>query len=144
MFIFLLYNIVKLGIYQNHSEPDHSIPCCYTLGQDNLDSLLRHFLVYSQGNRKPHALRSGWCCWSAVMGRRRAPGGGSLGRVLIRHQTQRSRSHRHADSWVRKSALSISFPSRSESLHTTKVGPGLAPEQDFKADPSQDAGRRES
>ncbi|KAG3271234.1 large 60S subunit nuclear export GTPase 1 [Ictidomys tridecemlineatus] len=34
------------------------------------------------------------------MGRRRALGNGSLGRALIRHQTQKSRSHRHPDSWT--------------------------------------------
>lgn len=34
------------------------------------------------------------------MGRRKAPGSGSLGRALIRQQTQRSRGHRHTDAWV--------------------------------------------
>ncbi|XP_062955489.1 large subunit GTPase 1 homolog [Cynocephalus volans] len=43
------------------------------------------------------------------MGRRRAPGGGSLGRALIRHQTQRSRSHRHADSWLHTSELNDGY-----------------------------------
>lgn len=43
------------------------------------------------------------------MGRRRAPGGGSLGRVLIRHQTQRSRSHRHTDSWLHTSELNDGY-----------------------------------
>lgn len=39
------------------------------------------------------------------MGRRRAPSAGSLGRILLRHQTQRSRSHRHPDSWLHTSEL---------------------------------------
>ncbi|XP_051047240.1 large subunit GTPase 1 homolog [Phodopus roborovskii] len=43
------------------------------------------------------------------MGRRRAPGSGSLGRVLIRHQTQRSRSHRHTDSWLHTSELNDGY-----------------------------------
>uniref|UniRef100_A0A8C6MRC0 Large subunit GTPase 1 homolog n=1 Tax=Mus spicilegus TaxID=10103 RepID=A0A8C6MRC0_MUSSI len=43
------------------------------------------------------------------MGRRRAPGGGSLGRVLIRQQTQRSRSHRHTDSWLHTSELNDGY-----------------------------------
>ncbi|XP_008060119.1 large subunit GTPase 1 homolog [Carlito syrichta] len=43
------------------------------------------------------------------MGRRRAPGGGSLGRALIRHQTQRSRSHRHTDSWLHTSELNDGY-----------------------------------
>ncbi|XP_037693892.1 large subunit GTPase 1 homolog [Choloepus didactylus] len=43
------------------------------------------------------------------MGRRRAPGGGSLGRALIRHQAQRSRSHRHTDSWLHTSELNDGY-----------------------------------
>ncbi|XP_052596490.1 large subunit GTPase 1 homolog [Peromyscus californicus insignis] len=43
------------------------------------------------------------------MGRRRAPGSGSLGRVLIRHQTQRSRSQRHTDSWLHTSELNDGY-----------------------------------
>ncbi|XP_021040358.1 large subunit GTPase 1 homolog [Mus caroli] len=43
------------------------------------------------------------------MGRRRAQGGGSLGRVLIRQQTQRSRSHRHTDSWLHTSELNDGY-----------------------------------
>ncbi|XP_055481146.1 large subunit GTPase 1 homolog [Psammomys obesus] len=43
------------------------------------------------------------------MGRRRAPGGGSLGRILIRQQTQRSRSHRHTDSWLHTSELNDGY-----------------------------------
>ncbi|XP_051006778.1 large subunit GTPase 1 homolog [Acomys russatus] len=43
------------------------------------------------------------------MGRRRAPGGGSLGRVLLRHQTQRSRSNRHTDSWLHTSELNDGY-----------------------------------
>ena len=44
------------------------------------------------------------------MGRRRAPEGGTLGRALIRQQVQRSRSHRHTDSWV-KTSFSAFLPS---------------------------------
>lgn len=43
------------------------------------------------------------------MGRRRAQGSGSLGRVLIRHQTQRNRSHRHTDSWLHTSELNDGY-----------------------------------
>ncbi|EAW78037.1 large subunit GTPase 1 homolog (S. cerevisiae), isoform CRA_d [Homo sapiens] len=43
------------------------------------------------------------------MGRRRAPAGGSLGRALMRHQTQRSRSHRHTDSWLHTSELNDGY-----------------------------------
>ncbi|XP_020043031.2 large subunit GTPase 1 homolog [Castor canadensis] len=43
------------------------------------------------------------------MGRRKVPGGGSLGRALIRHQTQRSRSHRHTDSWLHTSELNDGY-----------------------------------
>lgn len=43
------------------------------------------------------------------MGRRRAPGSGSLGRVLIRHQTQRSRGQRHTDSWLHTSELNDGY-----------------------------------
>ncbi|ELW50924.1 Large subunit GTPase 1 like protein [Tupaia chinensis] len=43
------------------------------------------------------------------MGRRRAPGGGTLGRALIRHQAQRSRSHRHTDSWLHTSELNDGY-----------------------------------
>ncbi|KAL2804925.1 large subunit GTPase 1-like protein [Daubentonia madagascariensis] len=43
------------------------------------------------------------------MGRRRAPGGGSLGRALIRHQTQRSRRRRHTDSWLHTSELNDGY-----------------------------------
>uniref|UniRef100_A0A8C2MMQ0 Large subunit GTPase 1 homolog n=1 Tax=Cricetulus griseus TaxID=10029 RepID=A0A8C2MMQ0_CRIGR len=43
------------------------------------------------------------------MGRRKAPGSGSLGRVLIRHQTQRSRSQRHTDSWLHTSELNDGY-----------------------------------
>ncbi|XP_076974034.1 large subunit GTPase 1 homolog isoform X1 [Tamandua tetradactyla] len=43
------------------------------------------------------------------MGRRRTSGGGSLGRALIRHQTQRSRSHRHTDSWLHTSELNDGY-----------------------------------
>ncbi|KAM5335130.1 large subunit GTPase 1 homolog isoform 1-T1 [Glossophaga mutica] len=43
------------------------------------------------------------------MGRRKAPGTGSLGRALIRHQTQRSRSHRHTDSWLHTSELNDGY-----------------------------------
>jgi hypothetical protein len=140
-FTFLLYNIVKLGIYQNHSETSHSIPRCYTSGLDNLGSLLHHFRVHSRRNRKPRVLSSGLCCWCVVMGRRRAPGGGSLGRVLIRQQTQRSRSHRHTDSWVRKSVLSIVFLSCSECLHATKVGARSRAWTGFGSRPQQGAER---
>lgn len=43
------------------------------------------------------------------MGRRRAPGSGSLGRVLLRQQVQRSRSHRHTDSWLHTSELNDGY-----------------------------------
>ncbi|XP_014638558.1 PREDICTED: large subunit GTPase 1 homolog [Ceratotherium simum simum] len=43
------------------------------------------------------------------MGRRKALGAGSLGRALIRHQTQRSRSHRHTDSWLHTSELNDGY-----------------------------------
>ncbi|KAH0506411.1 Large subunit GTPase 1-like protein [Microtus ochrogaster] len=43
------------------------------------------------------------------MGRRRAQGSGSLGRILIRHQTQRNRSHRHTDSWLHTSELNDGY-----------------------------------
>uniref|UniRef100_A0A8C6RYF8 Large subunit GTPase 1 homolog n=1 Tax=Nannospalax galili TaxID=1026970 RepID=A0A8C6RYF8_NANGA len=43
------------------------------------------------------------------MGRRRAPGSGSVGRVLIRHQAQRSRSRRHTDSWLHTSELNDGY-----------------------------------
>ncbi|XP_048202869.1 large subunit GTPase 1 homolog [Perognathus longimembris pacificus] len=43
------------------------------------------------------------------MGRRRAVGSGSLGRALIRHQTQRTRSHRHSDSWLHTSELNDGY-----------------------------------
>ncbi|KAM5291920.1 large subunit GTPase 1 homolog [Ctenodactylus gundi] len=43
------------------------------------------------------------------MGRRRGAGGGSLGRSLLRQQTQRSRSHRHADSWLHTSELNDGY-----------------------------------
>ncbi|XP_004834811.1 large subunit GTPase 1 homolog [Heterocephalus glaber] len=43
------------------------------------------------------------------MGRRKAPGNGSLGRALIRHQTQRSRSHRRTDSWLHTSELNDGY-----------------------------------
>ncbi|XP_045707098.1 large subunit GTPase 1 homolog isoform X1 [Phyllostomus hastatus] len=43
------------------------------------------------------------------MGRKKAPGTGSLGRALIRHQTQRSRSHRHTDSWLHTSELNDGY-----------------------------------
>ncbi|XP_023559930.1 large subunit GTPase 1 homolog isoform X2 [Octodon degus] len=43
------------------------------------------------------------------MGRRKVQASGSLGRALIRHQTQRSRSHRHADSWLHTSELNDGY-----------------------------------
>ncbi|XP_010622364.1 large subunit GTPase 1 homolog [Fukomys damarensis] len=43
------------------------------------------------------------------MGRRRAPGSASLGRALIRHQSQRSRSRRHTDSWLHTSELNDGY-----------------------------------
>ncbi|KAI5281734.1 Large Subunit Gtpase 1-like [Manis pentadactyla] len=43
------------------------------------------------------------------MGRRKATGSGSLGRALIRHQTQRSRSHGHTDSWLHTSELNDGY-----------------------------------
>ncbi|KAF4020867.1 hypothetical protein G4228_012452 [Cervus hanglu yarkandensis] len=43
------------------------------------------------------------------MGRRRAPEGGTLGRTLIRQQVQRSRSHRHTDSWLHTSELNDGY-----------------------------------
>ncbi|XP_066203267.1 large subunit GTPase 1 homolog isoform X2 [Saccopteryx leptura] len=43
------------------------------------------------------------------MGRRKASGAGSLGRALIRHQAQRSRSHRHTDSWLHTSELNDGY-----------------------------------
>ncbi|XP_036299866.1 large subunit GTPase 1 homolog isoform X5 [Pipistrellus kuhlii] len=43
------------------------------------------------------------------MGRRKAPGSGSLGRALIRHQTQGSRRHRHTDSWLHTSELNDGY-----------------------------------
>ncbi|XP_005383243.2 PREDICTED: large subunit GTPase 1 homolog [Chinchilla lanigera] len=43
------------------------------------------------------------------MGRRKVRGSGSLGRALIRHQTQRSRGHRHTDSWLHTSDLSDGY-----------------------------------
>uniref|UniRef100_A0A8D2B1Q5 Large subunit GTPase 1 homolog n=1 Tax=Sciurus vulgaris TaxID=55149 RepID=A0A8D2B1Q5_SCIVU len=43
------------------------------------------------------------------MGRRKTLGSGSLGRALIRHQTQRSRSHRHTDSWLHTSELNDGY-----------------------------------
>uniref|UniRef100_H0WMU6 Large subunit GTPase 1 homolog n=1 Tax=Otolemur garnettii TaxID=30611 RepID=H0WMU6_OTOGA len=43
------------------------------------------------------------------MGRRRTLGGGSLGRTLIRHQTQRSSRHRHTDSWLHTSELNDGY-----------------------------------
>ncbi|XP_004479692.1 large subunit GTPase 1 homolog isoform X2 [Dasypus novemcinctus] len=43
------------------------------------------------------------------MGRRRVPGGGSLGRALIRHQTQGSRRYRHTDSWLHTRELNDGY-----------------------------------
>ncbi|XP_037381206.1 large subunit GTPase 1 homolog [Talpa occidentalis] len=43
------------------------------------------------------------------MGRKRAPGTVSLGRALLRQQTQRSRSHRHTDSWLHTSELNDGY-----------------------------------
>ncbi|XP_025732227.1 large subunit GTPase 1 homolog isoform X1 [Callorhinus ursinus] len=43
------------------------------------------------------------------MGRRRAPGPGTLGRALIRQKTQRSRNHRHGDSWLHTSELNDGY-----------------------------------
>ncbi|KAM6159701.1 large subunit GTPase 1 homolog [Erethizon dorsatum] len=43
------------------------------------------------------------------MGRRKVQGSGSLGRALIRHRTQRSRSHRHTDSWLHTSELNDGY-----------------------------------
>ncbi|XP_066890358.1 large subunit GTPase 1 homolog [Kogia breviceps] len=43
------------------------------------------------------------------MGRRRAPEAGTLGRALIRQQAQRSRSHRHTDSWLHTSELNDGY-----------------------------------
>ncbi|KAM5154233.1 large subunit GTPase 1 homolog [Callospermophilus lateralis] len=43
------------------------------------------------------------------MGRKRALGNGSLGRALIRHQTQKSRSHRHPDPWLHTSELNDGY-----------------------------------
>ncbi|KAM9696916.1 large subunit GTPase 1 homolog [Dama dama] len=43
------------------------------------------------------------------MGRRRVPEGGTLGRTLIRQQVQRSRSHRHTDSWLHTSELNDGY-----------------------------------
>ncbi|XP_064435193.1 large subunit GTPase 1 homolog isoform X2 [Mirounga angustirostris] len=43
------------------------------------------------------------------MGRRRAPGPGALGRALIRQNTQRSRNHRHSDSWLHTSELNDGY-----------------------------------
>ncbi|XP_014588312.3 large subunit GTPase 1 homolog [Equus caballus] len=43
------------------------------------------------------------------MGRRRVPGAGSLGRALIRHQTQRCRNQRYADSWLHTSELNDGY-----------------------------------
>ncbi|XP_014307679.1 large subunit GTPase 1 homolog isoform X4 [Myotis lucifugus] len=43
------------------------------------------------------------------MGRRKASGSGSLGRALIRHQTQRSRGHRHTDAWLHTSELNDGY-----------------------------------
>ncbi|XP_067594567.1 large subunit GTPase 1 homolog [Pseudorca crassidens] len=43
------------------------------------------------------------------MGRRRAPEAGTLGRALIRQQVQRSRSHRHTDSWLHTSELNDGY-----------------------------------
>ncbi|KAM4888820.1 large subunit GTPase 1 homolog [Thomomys bottae] len=43
------------------------------------------------------------------MGRRRVSGSGSLGRALIRHQTQRTRSHRLSDSWLHTSELNDGY-----------------------------------
>ncbi|XP_059543422.1 large subunit GTPase 1 homolog isoform X2 [Myotis daubentonii] len=43
------------------------------------------------------------------MGRRKAPGSGSLGRALIRQQTQRSRGHRHTDAWLHTSELNDGY-----------------------------------
>ncbi|XP_008703364.1 large subunit GTPase 1 homolog [Ursus maritimus] len=43
------------------------------------------------------------------MGRRRAPGPGTLGRTLIRQKTQRSRNHRHSDSWLHTSELNDGY-----------------------------------
>ncbi|XP_035970292.2 large subunit GTPase 1 homolog [Halichoerus grypus] len=43
------------------------------------------------------------------MGRRRAPGRGTLGRALIRQNTQRSRNHRHSDSWLHTSELNDGY-----------------------------------
>nr|XP_045007009.1 large subunit GTPase 1 homolog [Jaculus jaculus] len=43
------------------------------------------------------------------MGRRKAQGGGSLGRVLIRHQTQRNRGHRPTDAWLHTSDLNDGY-----------------------------------
>ncbi|XP_066097166.1 large subunit GTPase 1 homolog [Saccopteryx bilineata] len=43
------------------------------------------------------------------MGRRKVSGAGSLGRALIRHQAQRSRSHRHTDSWLHTSELNDGY-----------------------------------
>ncbi|XP_036205492.1 large subunit GTPase 1 homolog isoform X3 [Myotis myotis] len=43
------------------------------------------------------------------MGRRKASGSGSLGRALIRQQTQRSRGHRHTDAWLHTSELNDGY-----------------------------------
>lgn len=81
----------------------------------------RHFRGSNCESRKLHA-RSGEASPSGrvAMGRRRAPAGGSLGRALMRHQTQRSRSLRHTDSWVRQTMSS--FLSFLSSLSAAKFG----------------------
>lgn len=57
------------------------------------------------------------------MGRRRAPGPETLGRTLIRQKTQRSRNHRHSDSWVKQSLPCFSaFLCSYESLNAAKPG----------------------
>ncbi|XP_017728961.1 PREDICTED: large subunit GTPase 1 homolog [Rhinopithecus bieti] len=70
----------------------------------------RHFRGSSCESRKLHA-RSGeaWSGGRVAMGRRRAPAGGSLGRALMRHQTQRSRNRRHTDSWLHTSDLTDGY-----------------------------------
>ncbi|KAG8515845.1 LOW QUALITY PROTEIN: Large subunit GTPase 1, partial [Galemys pyrenaicus] len=62
----------------------------------------------------------------AAMGRRSAPAPGSLGRALLRQRAQRSRSRRHAGSWVRQvSSAPSAFPSGYEGrLHTSELNDG--------------------
>ncbi|XP_064126321.1 large subunit GTPase 1 homolog isoform X2 [Loxodonta africana] len=43
------------------------------------------------------------------MGRRKVTGAGSLGRAIIRHQAQRSRNHRHTDSWLHTTELNDGY-----------------------------------